>query len=246
LYSLAQRFKEAMLTFVEASAIYYKLADANPDVYMPSGAMTLNGIANVYLAVGYMQEAEGAFGEALAIYRKLAESNPVVHLPGVAMTLQNLGIVHRRAQRAKEAADAYDEALSIYRKLAAISPDAYMPYVAGTLANVDLLHLSANQLEKASVCASEAERVILPFWKRDPDVHGDTLARILLARTGVCEARGGSLSEQCSLARQMLAAAITDSLKKSAEKLIDRCSAVKSDEWEQIELEADSLPEGFA
>ena len=136
LYSSTQRMKEAEQAYAEALATYRKLAEANPDAYLPYVAGTLNNLAVLYSGTQRMKEAEQAYAEALATYRKLAEANPDAYLPDVAMALNNLAILYRGTQRMKEAEQAYAEALATYRKLAEANPDAYLPDVAMALNNL--------------------------------------------------------------------------------------------------------------
>ncbi|MGA2206286.1 MAG: tetratricopeptide repeat protein, partial [Terracidiphilus sp.] len=140
LYRNTQRMKEAEQAYAEALATYRKLAEANPDAYLPDVGMTLNNLANLYSNTQRMKEAEQAYAEALALRRKLAEANPDAYLPDVAMTLNNLANLYSDTQRMKEAEQAYVEALDLRRKLTEANPEAYLPDVAATLNNLAILY----------------------------------------------------------------------------------------------------------
>jgi hypothetical protein len=72
--------------------------------------------------------------------------------------------------------------------------------------------------------AIEAERIIDPLWKANPDLHGNLVARILGMRALVAEARQQH-GAACVFARRALAAAYDSVLKQGIEKDIDRlCS----------------------
>src|SRR5439155_691694 len=47
LYRATQRMKEAETAYQEALSIRRRLAEANPDAYLPNVAMTLNNLANL-------------------------------------------------------------------------------------------------------------------------------------------------------------------------------------------------------
>ena len=59
---------------------YRRLADANPDTYLPDVAMTLNNLGILYRDRHDVAAAQAAYDEALHIYRRLAGRQPG-HLP---------------------------------------------------------------------------------------------------------------------------------------------------------------------
>jgi tetratricopeptide (TPR) repeat protein len=65
LYSATQRMRDAEEAYAEALAIRRKLAEANPDAYLPDVATTLNNLAILYSATQRMSQAEEAYAEAL-------------------------------------------------------------------------------------------------------------------------------------------------------------------------------------
>jgi hypothetical protein len=94
-----------------------KLAENNPDVYLPDVAMTLNNLANLQKNTNRHKDAESNYAEVMEIYRKLAETNPDAYNPYVAMTLNNLAVLQKDTNRHKEAEANFAEALEIRRRL---------------------------------------------------------------------------------------------------------------------------------
>ena len=84
------RFAEARQAYEEALATYRELAQANPAVYRPDVATTLDNLGVLHAKEHRFAEARQAFEEALAIRRELAQANPAAYRPDVAMTLYNL------------------------------------------------------------------------------------------------------------------------------------------------------------
>jgi tetratricopeptide (TPR) repeat protein len=179
LYSDTQRMQEAERAYGEALAIRRKLAEANPDAYLPDVATTLNNFANLYRDTQRMQEAERAYGEALAIRRKLAEANPDAYLPYVAMTLNNLAVLYRATQRMQEAERAYGEALDLRRKLAEANPDAYLPDVAMTLNNLAILYRDTQRMQEAERAYGEALDLRRKLAEANPDAYLPNVATTL-------------------------------------------------------------------
>jgi tetratricopeptide (TPR) repeat protein len=171
LYRATQRMSQAETAYSEALAIRRKLAEANPDAYLPYVAMTLNNLGLLYRATQRMSQAETAYSEALAIYRKLADANPDAYLPDVAMTLNNLANLLSATQRLSQAETAYSEALAIRRKLAEANPDAYLPDVAQTLNNLGLLYSAIQRMSQAETAYSEALATYRKLADANPDAY---------------------------------------------------------------------------
>ena len=79
LYSDTQRMKEAEAAYLEALALLRKLAQANPDAYLPYVATTLNNLAVLYRDTQRMKEAEAACRESEAILTPLWQAQPEPH-----------------------------------------------------------------------------------------------------------------------------------------------------------------------
>ena len=142
-----------------AIGVYRQLAKANPSVYLPDVAMTLNNLANLHSATDRLEEAEKEYSEALGIRRTLAEANPSVYLPDVAMTLNNLANLHSDTDRLKDAEKEYFEALGIRRTLAEANPLAYNGKLANTLECMAELHKKAGRFTEAETERREANEL---------------------------------------------------------------------------------------
>jgi tetratricopeptide (TPR) repeat protein len=79
LYSDTQRMKEAETAYLEALSIYRRLAESNPEAYLPYVAGTLNNLANLYRRTQRMKEAADYCDEAQAILEPLWREQPEVH-----------------------------------------------------------------------------------------------------------------------------------------------------------------------
>ena len=87
LYRGTQRMREAETSYTEALSLYRKLAEANPEAYLPFVATTLNNLAILYGDQERHAEAVEACREAERILRTLWLANPEVHGNQMAKTL---------------------------------------------------------------------------------------------------------------------------------------------------------------
>jgi tetratricopeptide (TPR) repeat protein len=76
LYRDQNRVEEALEAYEEALEIHRKLAEANPETYLPDMAETLYSLGVLHLAQNEMEDALRAFTEALNIYQTFANQNP--------------------------------------------------------------------------------------------------------------------------------------------------------------------------
>ncbi|ODS36212.1 hypothetical protein BEH94_05145 [Candidatus Altiarchaeales archaeon WOR_SM1_SCG] len=171
LYSDLGRFKEAEESYGDALKIYKKLAEENPDAYLPDVATTQNNLGNLYSNLGRFKESEESYGDALKIYKKLAEENPDAYLPDVAMTQNNLGILYSDLGRFEEAEKAYGEALGIRKKLAEENPDAYLPDVATTQNNLGALYIDLGRFKEAEDSYGDALKIRKKLAEENPDAY---------------------------------------------------------------------------
>jgi tetratricopeptide (TPR) repeat protein len=104
LYRATQRMKQAEDAYAEALLTRRNLAQANPDVYLPSVATTLNNLAYLCLSTGQIQHAETHASEAERIIEPLWQANPELHGDLMAKTLWNRALISEAAQ--KPAAEA--------------------------------------------------------------------------------------------------------------------------------------------
>ena len=158
------QFNTALPWYEEALGIYRRLAETNPQTYLPDVAMTLNNLAVLQKAKNEFPAAQAAYEEALGIYRRLAETNPQTYLPYVATTLNNLAVLQKAKNEFPAAQAAYEEALGIRRRLAETNPQTYLPDVAMTEINLSIFYLqSLSDRERSLAHASEALVAALPF-----------------------------------------------------------------------------------
>jgi tetratricopeptide (TPR) repeat protein len=133
------RREEGLAAIQRAVAIAERLAEANPDKYVPDLAAMLSNLSGQLGHVGRREEALAAIQRAVAIWVRLAEASPDAYLPDLAASLsdlsQRLGDVGRR----EEGLATVRRAVDIDERLAEASPDAYLPDLATSLNN--LAHL---------------------------------------------------------------------------------------------------------
>jgi tetratricopeptide (TPR) repeat protein len=67
---------EALVSFTEALKIRRKIAQKNPDVFLPDLASTLYGLGMLHARQGRVTEARQSIEEALSIYEKFAQRSP--------------------------------------------------------------------------------------------------------------------------------------------------------------------------
>ena len=77
-----------------------------------------------------------------------------------------------------DADETYQEALRTYRDLAAANPEAYLPDVAMTLVNLAILYGRVQDTSEAEAPSREAYAILHPLWLREPELHGNLMARI--------------------------------------------------------------------
>ena len=118
---------------VDALKSYRKLAENDPETYLPGVAATLNDLGIIDGDQNRIGNARKEFEEALEIYRKLAQQQATVYLRFVATTLNNLGILEGNPRR-------LEEALIICRDLGKKDRLGYLPYIALTLNNLGILY----------------------------------------------------------------------------------------------------------
>ena len=84
--------RHASLAGAPGIAALRRLAEANPDAYLPDLAMSLNNLAIRLGELGQRQAALAPAQQAVETYRALAGANPDAYLPDLAMSLNNLAI----------------------------------------------------------------------------------------------------------------------------------------------------------
>jgi tetratricopeptide (TPR) repeat protein/predicted Ser/Thr protein kinase len=122
--------EDALVAVREASAIQWRLADANPTVtrWQSDLAESHNSIGVLLNATGQSTEALKAYESALAIFQKLADANPTVTdlLRNLAVSHNNIANLLSATGQSTEALKAFQSALAIERKLADANPTVTM------------------------------------------------------------------------------------------------------------------------
>ncbi|WP_340203645.1 tetratricopeptide repeat protein [Ascidiimonas sp. W6] len=161
----------AQQAYEESLQLRRKLAEKNPDVYLPYVATSLNNLGILLKSNNEMGAAQQAYEASLQLYRKLAEKNPDVYLPYVATSLNNLGNLLSANNEMGAAQQAYEESLQLYRKLAEKNPDVYLPEVANTLNNLGNLLSDNNEMGAAQQAYEESLQLRRKLAEKNPDVY---------------------------------------------------------------------------
>src|SRR5690606_32290268 len=66
------------------TAVYARMADQEPDAYLPNLAASLNNLSNRLGELGRREEGLAAVQRAINVYERLAAANPDAHLPDLA------------------------------------------------------------------------------------------------------------------------------------------------------------------
>jgi tetratricopeptide (TPR) repeat protein len=171
LYRETQRMNESEQSHLDALTIYRRMADADPQTYLPYVATTLNNVAILYGVTLRPKKAEQSYQEALAIRRRLAERQPEAHQPDIAGILNNLSLLYNGLQRIEEGEHCCKEALDIRRHLAQANPAAYLPEVATTLNNMAILCRSAQRGKDAEHFFLEALNIQCSLAEANSEVY---------------------------------------------------------------------------
>ncbi|MBK9962730.1 MAG: tetratricopeptide repeat protein [Saprospiraceae bacterium] len=129
----------AQKAYEEALQIQRKLAEKNPNIYLPDVASILVNFGLSLHMNNNINEAEKVYEEALQIRRKLAKKNPDLYLSDVATTLDIWAVFLFDNFDVLGTLKAYEEALNIRRKLAKKNPDLYLLDVAESLINLSIV-----------------------------------------------------------------------------------------------------------
>ncbi|HEU0088690.1 MAG TPA: tetratricopeptide repeat protein, partial [Pseudonocardiaceae bacterium] len=128
--------RHASLAGAPGIAALRRLAEANPDAYLPDLAGSLNNLAIRLAEVGQRQAALAPAQQAVEIRRVLAQANPDAYLPNLAGSLNNLAIRLAEVGQRQAALAPAQQATDTYRALAQANPDAYLPDLAMSLNNL--------------------------------------------------------------------------------------------------------------
>ncbi len=176
---MQSRLDDARRHQQEALTIYRRLAQQNPEAYLPYLAVTLNNVGSIERMQNHPDAARQDYAESLSINRQLAQRDPAKYLPNMAMILNEYGMLDATQGRIDESRAHYEEALKINRELAAQNPSIYRPQLAMTLTNFALLDAYQHRLDDARQLYDEALTIDRQLAAENPDVHQPDLAMTL-------------------------------------------------------------------
>ncbi|MGH3685043.1 MAG: hypothetical protein ACRDRU_07715 [Pseudonocardiaceae bacterium] len=119
-----------------------RLAEANPEFYLPGLAAALCEFVVHLLAVGNRDDAVVTTWHAVDTYRALVDANPTTYLPGLAAALGSLAAQHGDLGQHDVALIPAHEAADICRRLAEVSVEVYFGHLVVALKNLTR-HLAA-------------------------------------------------------------------------------------------------------
>jgi tetratricopeptide (TPR) repeat protein len=178
LFALGKR-EEALQAVREATDIYRKLSEANPQFFLPKFAMSLNNLGNALSDIGQHGDALAVAQEAANICRKLAESHPQTFNPLFAMILNNLGRILSFFGRKEDALAAAQESRDIYRSLVRSNPQLFLPNLVEILDNLGEIRSAVNRNEDALTAAQEAANICSSLVESNPKAFLPDLAKCL-------------------------------------------------------------------
>ncbi len=119
-----------------------KLAEADPEFYLPGLAVALTNFAAHLLAVGSREAALIATQHAVETYRALVDANPTTYLPILAAALGSLAAQHAELRQHEAALIPALEAADICLRLTETSAEVYFTHLVVSLKNLTC-HLAA-------------------------------------------------------------------------------------------------------
>ncbi len=173
------RREDALEATEEAVAIYRRLAEVQPDAFLPDLAVSFNNLGGMLSELGRREDALEATEEAVAIRRRLAEARPDAFLSDLAVSLNNLGGRLSALGRREDALEATEEAVAFYRRLAEARPDAFLPDLAVPLNNLGATLSVLGRREDALEAIEEAVTIYRRLAEARPDSFLPDLAMSL-------------------------------------------------------------------
>ena len=175
---LGQR-EAALVSTLEAAALYRRLAKARPDKFLHDLAMSLNNSGLMQNALGQRGAALASTLEAVALYRPLAEARPGTFLAGLAMSLNNLGMMQSELGQREAARASTLDAVTLYRRLAKARPTAFLSNLAASLDNLGKMQSELGQREVALASTMDAVTLYRRLAEGRPDAFQPGLAMSL-------------------------------------------------------------------
>ena len=189
-YSAQNDFAAAENQYRKALEIRRKLAQMNPDDYLPDLAIGCNNLATLLYNTGSFKEAEELSRETLKIYRDLVEKNPDAYLPDLATSCNNLATLLYNTDSFREAEELHREALKIRRNLAEKNPDAYLPVLAKNCNNLAYLLSDIGSFKEAEELYRETLKIYRDLVEKNPDAYLPKLQLVCDNLTALLEKTG--------------------------------------------------------
>ena len=148
--ALSEYKKKTNFTLLyKALKIYEDIANINPAAYAPNVAKQLGIIANEYMYINDIENAEKYYIKAKLLQEKLLEINQNLFINRYIIIFSNLADFYKKTKQYKKAIDNYNHILSIVEDSAIANPYKYHEYKANIFQKLGGLYKTKNQLDKA-------------------------------------------------------------------------------------------------
>ena len=114
----------------------HRLAEGNPEAYLPDLATSLHNLASRLVEMGRHEAALGPAQHAAETYRVLATANPAAYVADLALTLNNVAVYLSAIGRHQDALAPGAEAADTFRVLAEAYPEDYLTDLVTSLKNL--------------------------------------------------------------------------------------------------------------
>ncbi len=160
-----------------------RLAEADPEFYLPGLAVALTDFGTHLLAVGSREAALITARHVVETYRALVDANPHIYLLGLAAALGSLAAQHGELRQHEAALPPAHEAVDICQRLTETSAEVYFTHLVvalknltGHLAALDRISAAVNVYTTCieTLAASPAARDALIIERAEFHInHGD-------------------------------------------------------------------------
>jgi len=174
--SRLNRREDALAAAKEAADLYCALANARPEVFIPSLATSFNNVATMLSELNRHEDALAVGQGAAELYRALADARPEVFTPELAMSFHNLANRLSKLNRREDALAAAQKSAELYRALAGARPEVFTPNLAGSLYTLANRLSELNRPKDALAAAEEAAVLYRALADARPEVFTPNLA----------------------------------------------------------------------
>ena len=142
----AERVEKLNLESIEK---FRKLAETDPDAYLPELSVYLNNLASIYSKQERFQESEAKYLEALEVDKTLAKKYPKTYEFDVVIDMTNIALLYQKTNRLKEAENYYEQSLNRLRKISQQYPNKFEAHLSVLLNNMAILYQNQEKYEQA-------------------------------------------------------------------------------------------------